>query len=163
MNAEVGRQMFLVAFVAAAAVFDVRTGRIPNWLCVVGFAAGIAWTVFFAGAEGAVASALPAFAIGFGAVFILYLFKGVGGGDVKLMAGYSLLAGYPGIIYCLFFGCLAAGALMLAPLAWRGELLARIRNGLRRAKNRTAMQPVSVSFAMALLIGLVWVLVMEAL
>lgn len=163
MYADVARQMLLIALAATAAVFDVRTGRIPNWICVAGFAVGLAWTAFFSGAAELSGGALPAFAIGFGAVLILYVFKGVGGGDVKLMAGFSLLAGFPGIIYCLFYGCLAAGALMIAPMAWRGELAARIRGGLRRGGSGSGLKPATVSFALALLIGVVWVLVMEAL
>lgn len=162
MYVELARQLVLVVFVAAAAWYDVRGGRIPNWLSVAGFACGLAWAVGFADAETESGGPLTAFAIGVGAMLVLYLFKGVGGGDVKLMAGFSLLAGYPGIIYCLFFGCLAAGALMLAPLAWRGELFARMRDGLRGRKGDAAAKPVSVSFALALLIGVVWLLAMEA-
>lgn len=155
----------MLIFVGVAAWFDIRKRRIPNWLSIAGLVIGLIWAVFFA-SDSAASSPGLAFVIGFGVMLVLYLFKGVGGGDVKLLAGFSLLAGYPGIIYYLFFSSLAAVALMMTPLAWRGELLDRVREGVRLRKRADGEPPraaVSTSFALALLIGVVWVFVMEAM
>lgn len=56
-----------------------------------------------------------------GGIFLLvYLVtgkKGIGGGDIKLMAAAGLLLGAPKILYALFFGCVLA-VLVQLPLKW---------------------------------------------
>lgn len=50
-------------------------------------------------------------------VYLLTRKRGIGGGDVKLMAAAGLLLGAPKILYALFFGCLIA-VLVQLPLKW---------------------------------------------
>lgn len=156
------KQICLLAFLAAAAFCDIRTRRIPNWLTVAAAIAGLLYAILLAPPED---ESWFGLAIGFGVMLLLYLIKGVGAGDVKMMVGVGLFAGYPAIIYFLFYSSLAALLIMLAPRAWRGELWASIKRSFRRAKPGEAdgagPGPISGSFALALLIGVVWVWIME--
>ncbi|MDX2181298.1 MAG: A24 family peptidase [Bryobacteraceae bacterium] len=76
--------IWAVALAAAATWFDLRERRIPNWLCAAGFALGVAlhWRDGLLGAALAMAIYAP-----------LYLLRGVGAGDVKLMAAVGAIAG----------------------------------------------------------------------
>ncbi len=74
------------------AVCDVRSRRIPNWL--TGTAIGLGWEC----TDGCRAgwrwpTAALAGAIGGGVFLLFYLGGGMGAGDVKLMAGVSVLVG----------------------------------------------------------------------
>jgi prepilin peptidase CpaA len=84
--------VLLIAIVLAAAIYDLRFRRIPNWLNLSGVVLGLLLnTIFFArtGFIGAV--------LGIGCALIvyvpLYLIRGMGAGDVKLMAAVGAIAG----------------------------------------------------------------------
>jgi prepilin peptidase CpaA len=75
-----------------AAVTDVRSRRIPNWLVVIGLVAGFSLNVALGGWSGLTESAL-----GFGLALLIYvplfILRAMGGGDVKLMAAVGCMAG----------------------------------------------------------------------
>ncbi len=82
----------LLVVVVVAAIYDLRFRRIPNWLNLTGVVLGIAInTILFAG------HGLTAAVLGIGcsmAVYVpLYLIRGMGAGDVKLMAAVGAIAG----------------------------------------------------------------------
>lgn len=90
-------------FTLAAAVSDLRSRKIPNKMTLPMFLAGLVYQIAFGGwsglAEGHYAaaglkSALLAFALGFGTLFILWMVGGGGGGDVKLMGALSVWLGF---------------------------------------------------------------------
>jgi prepilin peptidase CpaA len=84
--------VLLIAIVAVAAIYDLRFRRIPNWLNLSGVILGLLLnTVFFARA-GLIGAVLG---IGFALmVYVpLYLIRGMGAGDVKLMAAVGAIAG----------------------------------------------------------------------
>lgn len=85
-------QFLLIVLVLPAAVFDFRSRRIPNWLCVSGFVAGVAANTALGGWAG-LKGALIGFAAGFGLYFVLYLLHAMGAGDVKLMGAVGAVAG----------------------------------------------------------------------
>src|SRR2546426_9549524 len=81
------RLVLVVAFVVFAAVFDVRTHRIPNWLVLLGAVSCIAGQMIQpALLDFEIASALKGHAAGFALLFQLYFVRDTGAGDVKLMA-----------------------------------------------------------------------------
>ncbi len=95
-DADVAVVLFVVCvglFTGAAAVWDLRTRRIPNKLTVPAFVAGLAYQAVFRGWAG-LADAGLAFALGFGTLFVLWLIGGGGGGDVKLMGALSVWLGF---------------------------------------------------------------------
>ena len=97
--------VFLLAvggFTLAAAVSDSRFRRIPNNLTLPMFLAGLVFQIAFNGWSGdgtlagaGLRSALFAFLLGFGTLFLLWLIGGGGGGDVKLIGALSVWLGFP--------------------------------------------------------------------
>ena len=81
-----------ISVAAAAAIVDMRTGRIPNMLTVLGMTAGLVGGAIFGGLQGVM------MAIGGGlaaSIVPLLLFRAgaMGGGDVKLLAALGALLG----------------------------------------------------------------------
>jgi len=117
------------AFVIAAAAcwFDVRTRRIPNRLTFPAAALGVAVATIVHGADGSVASAAGVL-LGLGIFFPLFLLKGLGAGDVKLMAALGAWVGASVIYGVAFYTCLTGGVLALV-------LVVRHRYGRQMARN----------------------------
>lgn len=99
----------VAVFVLVAAVMDVRTRRLPNWLTVPMFVAGLIFHVA-TGGWGGLGMALGGFAVGFGVLLVLWLIGGGGGGDVKLMGAVGAWLGPMMTIY-VFFGSAALALL----------------------------------------------------
>jgi prepilin peptidase CpaA len=82
--------MVVVTLIAAAT--DVHSRIIPNWLILIGFAAGFGLNTALGGSAGLVTAAL-----GFGLALLIYvplfILRAMGGGDVKLMAAIGCMAG----------------------------------------------------------------------
>ena len=103
----------LVLVVVVAAVFDLRWRRVPNWLTASGALLGIVLNTVF----GAWWSSLEGLGLALLIYVPLYLLRGMGGGDVKLMAAVGAIAG-PGnwlriFFFTLIFGAAAAIILMV--------------------------------------------------
>lgn len=81
------------AFTAVAALWDLRTRRIPNRLTLPVFAAGWIYQLVDRGWAG-LADAGLGFLVGFGILFLLWIIGGGGGGDVKLMGALSVWLGF---------------------------------------------------------------------
>ena len=111
----------LTAVVIAAAVSDLRTGRIPNWITVPGAALGLALQSYHGGLEGAVFS-LAGAALGLGIFLVLYLAGGMGAGDVKLFGAVGALVGPQALVWVFIFTGLLGGVAALALAMARGRL-----------------------------------------
>jgi prepilin peptidase CpaA len=85
-------QILLVLIVSVAAYCDIRFRRIPNWLTLTGVLLGIVLNTFLYEMHG-----LRTAAFGLGLAFLvyfpLYLLRGMGAGDVKLMGAIGSIAG----------------------------------------------------------------------
>ena len=92
----------VMAVVAVAVTIDLRTRRIPNWLTVPAFAAGMLFHIVTGGWSGFLFAG-GGFAVGFGILLALWLIGGGGGGDVKLMGAIGAWLGAP-ITLIIFFG-----------------------------------------------------------
>ena len=84
--------LIVAAFVATAAISDLRTRRLPNWLTVPAFAAAVLAHTLVNGFAG-LGFALLGFVTGFGILLILWLVGGGGGGDVKMMGALGAWMG----------------------------------------------------------------------
>ena len=82
----------LLALVIAAAVFDIRSRRIPNWLNLLGVLLGLALNLWLGG-FGGLWFALKGLGLAMLIYFPLYLIRGMGAGDVKLMAAVGAIVG----------------------------------------------------------------------
>lgn len=115
-----GQVWIAVVIGAAAAVEDIARRRISNWIPLSALVAGLAWNASqggWRGAGGAVAGA----AAGFAVFLVFYLLGGMGGGDVKLMAGFGAVLGFGRLIEAALWtagagGLFALGALGIARL-----------------------------------------------
>jgi prepilin peptidase CpaA len=82
----------LLILVIVAAVWDIRSRRIPNWLTLSGVLAAFAAHTWLGGGVGALLS-LKGLGVAMLIYFPLYALRGMGAGDVKLMAAVGALTG----------------------------------------------------------------------
>ena len=121
-------KLVLIGTALAAAYYDLRVRRIPNWINLTGVILGLGLNAYFQGMAGAITAAgglLVALCI----YVPLYALKGMGAGDVKLMAAIGAIAG-PGNWFNIFIvTALLGGAAALALVLWRkrtGQTLSNI-------------------------------------
>ena len=76
---------YIILFVAvAAAIWDLRTGRIPNLLTIPVFLAGLLWSTWNGGGLGLLVGVGSALLLAL-PCFLLFVYAGGGAGDVKLL------------------------------------------------------------------------------
>ena len=107
-----------IALVAVA--FDVRTRRIPNWL-TFGAAAGAVLYGMTAGLAG-VGQAMLGWIVGALMFFPLFALRGMGAGDVKLIAGLAAWLGPFEAVYLAIFASLAGGVVAIIVALSHGYL-----------------------------------------
>jgi prepilin peptidase CpaA len=120
-------QLFLAVLVIAAALFDLRTRRIPNWLCAAGLLAGFACQIAELHWEGAREATLGA-ALALLVYIPLFALRAVGGGDVKLMAAVGSLAGPKAWLAIFLITAIAGGVIALVIIAVKGRTGRTMRN-----------------------------------
>lgn len=135
------RIALLLLLVLAAVLFDVRSHRIPNWLVFSGLLIGIAFHTFLSYGWG-LGYALKGAAVGFGLFLPLYLLRGMGAGDVKLMAMAGAFLGPASALGAVLTTLIAGGALAIAVAIWRGVLPMMLAN-IRFMLNHAAVKAVS--------------------
>lgn len=82
----------LTMFLMAAAINDVKTGKIPNWLIACGIALGGSKVIWQEGLVGFCISMVELLSV-FLPLFVCYLFRLLGAGDVKLILVIWLFLG----------------------------------------------------------------------
>jgi prepilin peptidase CpaA len=116
----------------AAIVDDLTRRRVSNWIPVCAFASGLTLQITERGWRGAV-SALLGTAAGAGIFLIFYLLGGMGGGDVKLMAGFGAVLGVPRLLEASLWTAGCGG--ILAVLVMAASSLKRLWISKRPARN----------------------------
>jgi prepilin peptidase CpaA len=94
----------------AAGWIDLRTRRIPNWLTVSGFAAGLGINAAFAGRVGLEMSLLGT-GLALAALLPFVLARGLGAGDWKLMGALGACLGPWRVLLVLLVSAVVAGAM----------------------------------------------------
>jgi prepilin peptidase CpaA len=115
------------ALAAAACWCDVRTRRIPNRLTFPAAALGVVAATVAHGGHGAVASG-AGLLVGLALFFPLFVLRGLGAGDVKLMGALGAWLGTSMVFGVAFYTTLAGGVLALV-------LIVRHRYGGQAARN----------------------------
>jgi prepilin peptidase CpaA len=142
-------ELWIAAVVGLAAVVeDLARRTVSNWIPLAALAGGLFCQVTEKGWRGAVAAGLGVIS-GFGVFLIFYLLGGMGGGDVKLMAGFGALLGAGRLLEAAFWTALAGGLLAAAVLGV-GWLRARTRSRPERGS-----APKTIPYAPAIAVG-VW-------
>lgn len=114
--------VLVLAGVAVAAAFDVRTRRVPNVL-TVSMAAGALAAAGVGLGETSIAGALGGLAVGAAVMLPGYAAGATGGGDVKLFAAVGAWLGPVVTAEAFVFAALAGGGLAAAAAWRRGRLL----------------------------------------
>jgi prepilin peptidase CpaA len=111
----------LAALAGVAAVTDMDSRRIPNWLTAAGVLVGFALNIFLYGSTG-----LKNSGYGLGLAILVYLplflLRGMGAGDVKLMAAIGALAGPGNWLRIFILTALIGGLVAVAFILYRGAL-----------------------------------------
>jgi prepilin peptidase CpaA len=100
----------------AACIDDLRRRQISNWIPGSAFASGLILQTVQHGWRGIGSSLLGTLA-GAGVFLIFYLLGGMGGGDVKLMAGFGALLGKDLLFKAALWTAGCGGVMALAVIA----------------------------------------------
>jgi prepilin peptidase CpaA len=147
----VNAQVWIAILVGLAAMIDDLARRqIANWIPLSALAAGFGWQIGQSGLAGLLYAGIGTVA-GFAVFLIFYLLGGMGGGDVKLMAGFGALLGFHLLIAAALWTAGVGGVIAVGVLGVRA---------LRRALGWTASSKQdagqdSIPYAPAIALG-VW-------
>jgi prepilin peptidase CpaA len=119
----------LLVVVFTAAVFDARYRKIPNWLTVAGVLMGFGGNTITGGWRG-LCGAMAGFALAFAVYFLIYALRGLGAGDVKLMAAIGSFTGPALWIDILLATAISGGACALILVASKRKVKQTLRNVL---------------------------------
>ncbi len=132
---------------------DLWRRHIANWIPVAALAGGIGWQVGRDGMHGLM-TALGGAVVGFCAFLVFYLMGGMGGGDIKLMAGFGALLGTGQILEAALWAAGIGGVLAISALGWQA-----IAKKLGRAKAAVTAEEkernATIPYAPAITLG-VW-------
>ena len=115
----------LVATIAG--VLDWRYRRIPNWLTVSGFGAGVAVNTILYRWPG-LKAALMGTALGLALLLPFVLVRSLGAGDWKLAGALGACLGPRQLLAVLVGTILVAGVMALAVVIWQGRLKRTLLN-----------------------------------
>ena len=123
-----------------AALWDLKTRKLPNWLTVSGFVGALAYHLLTSGWNGLLFS-LGGFATGFSILLVLWLIGGGGAGDVKLMGA---LGAWLGAMVTLYVFILSAMLVLIGYTVWLFVQIVRWMFGMEAADGpkRTLLQTV---------------------
>jgi prepilin peptidase CpaA len=116
-----GVEVLLLIVALAAAVYDVRYRRIPNWISVGGIALGVLANSITRGIPGLL-FALGGFALGFGLYFLFYLIHARGAGDVKLMGAIGALVGWKNWLAIFVISAIVGGIMAMILIVARSRV-----------------------------------------
>jgi prepilin peptidase CpaA len=114
-------QIIVLLLVVTAAAYDARFRRIPNWLVLSGLILGIGLNSFLFEWRG-LRFALLGMGLALLIYFPLYLLRGMGAGDVKLMAAIGSLLGAANWFGIFIITALLGGVVAVILLLARGKL-----------------------------------------
>ncbi len=127
MNIELILGVDALAVAVIAACIDVRQHRIPNWVTYPGIAMGILLRWSWLGWRG-LGSALAGCLIAGGVMFVFYLVRAMGAGDVKLLGAIGSLVGPRHAIAVLIATAICGGVLAIVYAIYKRRIGATLSN-----------------------------------
>ena len=112
-----------------AAFTDIKEGRIPNFIIVLGLVAGILYRVFVV-ADNQYCLLIFGILLPVAVFFPLFLLRAMGAGDIKLMAVTGAFFGISENMRCIVLAIFIAGAIALVKLIIYGNARERFRYSL---------------------------------
>lgn len=148
-----GQIILAVGIGIAAVAEDLWRREISNWTSLAALVGGFGLHFYERGTHGLVSVFLSALA-GFCVFLTFYLLGGMGGGDVKLMAGFGAVLGRPGVLLeAALLTAFIGGVMALAVLVFRG--LARLVRKPKVHDETLAEKRAHIPYAPAITLG-VW-------
>jgi prepilin peptidase CpaA len=129
-KAEMGElilNLVVLIAVAVATFTDLRSRRIPNVLTVPAAAIGLGMNGVLAGPDGLLTS-LGGWALGVAILLPLFALRGMGAGDVKLIAALGALKGPEFVFFTCLWAGVAGGVMAVAGLVRSGTLSLALAN-----------------------------------
>lgn len=146
-------QVWIAILVGVAAMIDDLARRqIANWIPLAALAAGFGWQIGQSGLRGLLYAGIGT-AAGFAVFLIFYLLGGMGGGDIKLMAGFGALLGFHQVMAAALWTAGVGGLLAAGVLGVRA--LMRALGGTKGMTAKQAESQDSIPYAPAIALG-VW-------
>jgi prepilin peptidase CpaA len=154
-----------VSLAIVAAAYDIRTRRIPNTLTYGGIVSGVVLRTLMEGWHG-MGQALLGGVMAGGAFLLFFLVKGLGAGDVKLMAAIGSWVGFAQSVVVLIATAMAGGVLAVGYMIYHRRGAQTLRNIvlLTRFHGRSGIRPhpeinlnssdcIRIPYAVAIAIG----------
>jgi prepilin peptidase CpaA len=121
--------LLLIALLLAvvAAIIDVQSHRIPNWLTYPGIVLGFVMHCILFGWKGLLSAGIGCLLAG-GVMFLFYAVRAMGAGDVKIMAALGSLVGPHYTVSVLLATAIFGGLLGIVYAIYRGRIGSTLRN-----------------------------------
>jgi prepilin peptidase CpaA len=126
----------------------VKRRHIANWIPVAALAGGFGWQIGRYGWQGAF-WALAGAVAGFLVFLVFYLLGGMGGGDVKLMAGFGALLGTNRLLEAALWTAGVGGVFAVGALAWKS-----LKRALQKGRSADSI-PYAPAIAAGVLLSLI--------
>lgn len=144
----------LIATASAAVVTDYRDWRVPNRLIALGLVQGFAVSAVINGMQQGLVSSVKGCVIPVALLYVLFLIKALGAGDIKLMAVAGTFVGTD-VVRVMVYSFMAGGVISLVYLL--KEFLLSITSRKKLSNNRCyeELRKSKVHFSAAVLLGIV--------
>lgn len=113
--------LVLISLVAAAVYFDLLNRKIPNFLNFFGIIVGLSLALFGLGRLN-IWMSIFGMIIPFVLLFVLFVMKVIGAGDIKLYCAIGTLVGMK-VVYII------GGSFVIGAIAGIGEVIRKLRTG----------------------------------
>lgn len=127
-------EILLTAIVTAAALVDLHSRKIPNWLTFPTMAIGMALNGISMGGEGFLFS-LKGAGVGIALLLIPYMMGAMGAGDVKLMGAVGSFLGAAGVFHACIISLLFGGIYAVILIIIRGNVVLFLKRYWLMLKN----------------------------
>jgi prepilin peptidase CpaA len=160
-----------IAISSVAAMTDIRSRRIPNWLTYSAMLLGVGLHTIANGAQGFFFSTGGLF-LGLALLIVFYLAGGMGAGDIKLMGAVGALLGPKGVFIAFIFTALVGGiyAIVLLLVRFRvTETVVRLSTMFSSLRSGTGLTSISadqtrkmlvlnygVAIALGVFLSIIW-------
>lgn len=158
-DASTAQAWIAVVVGCAATVDDVSRRRISNWIPLLAFFSGMFLQTVEKGWRGSLAG-LAGTVVGASAFLLFYLIGGMGGGDIKLLAGFGAMLGSMRVLEAALWTGACGGLIAIAAIAVSAlRRCLRKRPGTDQAPRAAAD---SIPYAPAIALGVWLTLVSQA-
>ena len=119
--------LFVTLTAVAGCLYDLRSRRIPNYLTFGSAALALGYAVATAGWSG-LGMGVGGWALGVALFIPFFLLRGMGAGDVKLLAALGAWVGPVVLLSLTFYTAISGGVMALVVVLWRRKLAATFEN-----------------------------------